>query len=84
MFAFTIGIIGVGVLAIICRQVFAKRITEELQRKFDKRDYEGILVELDRRLVKYVIPPFNREYLKMNVFIRNAPVKDVTRQIDKT
>lgn len=77
-----IGILVITVLYHFIKKHLVNKYSNELMELIINGDEEKFNELLDSNVVKYVFAPFNREYMRLNLYIMNNKTNKVKEQID--
>ena len=72
-----IAIITVAIIFLteVLRRVLTNYYSKQLMNQLLSSDFNGFFDTLNKKIVQYLLPPFNRDYLKLNAYIAQSDKK---------
>ena len=64
------------------RRIAEKKITDKLTKLFLEGDFDALDKELDKKLTRYLVPPFNLDYLRLNEALAKGKKKEIDAQFE--
>ena len=64
------------------RKIGEKKVTDKLTKLFLKGDFDALDKELDKKLTKYLVHPFNLDYLRLNAALAKGKKKEIDAQFE--
>lgn len=70
------------VISLFGTQFYKNRILNKLLKSMKEQDFDTYFKTLDTLLCKYLFPPFNREYMRLNAFFMLGDMTKIKDQFD--
>lgn len=70
-----IAVVAIVILTEVLHRVLSSHYSNKLMKQLLSGDFDGMFITLENKFVQYLIPPFNRDYLKLNAYIAQSDKK---------